>query len=131
MNQIVTTGQLDKLDALLQQLPQTVLPLVHEFCDGLYARTIFMPADTIVTSQTHKCDSIALVRYGLFKMTTDEGVQTFSTGDLMITKAGARRALHIIEDTCFVTVHANPTNEQDPEELWSLFTNPQEKGELS
>jgi len=109
------------LENLIAQMPQIILPLEHEFCDGLYSRTIFMPAGSIVVSQVHRTASFMFVRYGDFFITTDTGTLRLATGATMITKPGAKRALHMIEDTAITTVHANPDNITDHEEIWEML----------
>jgi hypothetical protein len=129
MNQLAKT-QLEavtRLDNYLQQFPQVILPLEHQFVDKQYCRTIFMPSGTIVTGQIHNEDSFLWVRYGDFEVTTDEGVQRLYTGDMVKTLAGTKRALYMYADTCLTSVFNNPDNERDIEKLWTrLFYQPKD-----
>jgi len=117
-------GLCDEIGILEQEvlkLPQLELPPTHEFCDNLYARTIILPKNSIIIGQIHAHDGFFIIRYGNCHVTTDSGVQHLFTGDMIVTKKGTKRALFMLEETMITTVHHNPTNTNDPEELWSFY----------
>lgn len=113
-----------RLEAELLKLPQVDMPVTHAFCAGLYARTMHIPAGTILTGAVHKEESFFLVRKGELIVSTDSGPQTIRQGDMSVSKIGTKRAGITLTDVEVTTFHANPTNEQEPQALWDLFTIP-------
>lgn len=86
-------------------------PLKHTFADNLYIREITMPANTVVTSKIHKTNHPFFVLRGDVSVVTEEGVVRIKAPYWGITKAGTKRALHIHEETVWITVHS--TKETD------------------
>jgi quercetin dioxygenase-like cupin family protein len=100
------------------------MPVDHDFCNGLYARTMHIPAGTVLTGAIHREESFFLVRKGELIVSTDNGPRTLGPGDMSISKIGTKRAGIALTDVEVTTFHANPTNEQEPQKLWGLFTIP-------
>jgi hypothetical protein len=119
---LVSSDKIEQLEAMLLQLPQASLPVVHEFCEGVYARTMHIAAGTCLTGAIHREDNFLVIREGDIAIWTDKGMKRFKAGDLINSKAGIKRAGYAFTDTVLTTFHANPTNETEPELLWELFT---------
>jgi len=100
----VTGKELDKM-----------CPLTHEFADGCYIRTIFMPAGTVITSKIHKVCHPYFVMTGKVRVVTEEGNVEISAPYHGITPAGTKRAIHVLEDCFWTTVHV--TNETDLDKI--------------
>jgi hypothetical protein len=113
-----------QLEAELLKLPQVDMPVDHAFCAGLYARTMHIPAGTVLTGAVHREESFFLVRKGDLIVSTDNGPKRLGPGDMSISKIGTKRAGIALTDVEVTTFHANPTNEQDPQALWDMFTIP-------
>lgn len=113
-----------RLEAELLKLPQVEMPVDHAFCNGLYARTMHIPAGTVLTGAVHKEESFFLVRKGELIVSTDSGPRTLGPGDMSISKIGTKRAGIALTEVEVTTFHANPSNEQDPQVLWDMFTIP-------
>jgi len=111
-----------RLEAELLKLPQVDMPVDHDFCNGLYARTMHIPAGTILTGAVHREESFFLVRKGELIVSTDNGPLTLKAGDMSVSKIGTKRAGITLTDVEVTTFHANPTNEREPQALWDLFT---------
>ena len=54
---------------------------------------------------------------GLLASSKEEGVEEFIAPCYIISPQGAKRIVYAIEDCVIVTVHANPTNTEDLDEL--------------
>jgi hypothetical protein len=123
MNEVVEISAIDRVEAELGQLPSVDLPLEHFFPPGLYVRKIFMPANTFVVSLKHKTTHPFFILHGkvaVLKETADGGFEAESIyvgGDMGITNNNTKRFLYNIEDTTWVTCHANPENIEDPDEF--------------
>lgn len=113
-----------RLEAEILKHPQVEMPVEHEFCKGLYARTMFIPAGTVLTGAVHADESFFLVRQGELIVTTDHGTVRMTVGSMAVTKANTKRAGVAMTDVVVTTFHANPTEERDPVKLWDLFTTP-------
>lgn len=113
-----------RLEAQLLKLPQVDMPVEHDHCSGLYARTMHIPAGTVLTGAVHRHECFFVVRKGLLVVTTDDGVRELSAGDMFVTPAGTKRAGLAMADCVVTTFHANPTGETDPQALWDIFVVP-------
>ena len=113
-----------RLEGAILELPQVKMPVQHEFCAGLYARTMHIPAGTILTGAVHREESFFLVRKGDLIVSTDTGPKRLGAGDMSISRINTKRAGIALTDVEVTTFHANPSNEQDPQALWDMFTIP-------
>lgn len=113
-----------RLEGALLELPQVDMPVQHSFCAGLYARTMHIPAGTILTGAVHREESFFLVRKGDLIVSTDTGPKRLGAGDMSISRVNTKRAGIALTDVEVTTFHANPANEQDPQALWDMFTIP-------
>ncbi len=112
------------LEAHLLRLPQVPMPVTHDFCKGLYARTMHIPAGTVLTGAVHRDESFFVVRRGILIVTTDAGPVRVEPGFMSVTRPGTKRAGIAVTDVEVTTFHANPTNETDPETLWETYVQP-------
>jgi hypothetical protein len=89
----------------------------------MYVREIFMPAGSIVTSRIHKFDNPFFITKGRVTVVSEnEGLVTYTAPYSGITLPQTRRVLLIHEDTIWVTVHLNPENKTNHEELYNDLT---------
>jgi hypothetical protein len=120
-NILGTKEKMNVVEAYCASQPQVHLPLEHRFTSGMYIRTIFMPAGTVVTSRTHKTDHPFVVQSGVVDVYDESGrCERFSSGHLGTTKAGTRRILMVHADCTWTTFHA--TDKTDPEEIGEEIT---------
>lgn len=111
------------LEAALLRLPQADVQTEHSFCNGLYARTIHIPAGTLITGAVHQHESFWVMRDGTLALTLDDGEAVVAySGDMGKSPAGVKRAGLALTDVVFTTFHANPDNEIDPVRLWNMYT---------
>lgn len=92
-------------------------PLKHSFSDGIYVREISIPAGMYIVGKLHKHSHPNFLLSGTVDVVTEFGKETLTGPLSIISKAGTKRALHAITPLVWITVHANPTNTQDLEEL--------------
>jgi hypothetical protein len=100
---------IDALEVAMLSSPDFIpidLPLEHRFTPGLYIRTIFMPAGTLLTSKIHKTEHPFCVTKGVVDVFDDDnGPVRITAPHMGVTKPGTRRVLRIIEDTVWTTYH--------------------------
>lgn len=91
------------LERTLADLPQVDLQTLHLVHGGMYARTIFIPAGTVLTGALTKQDNVCVV-FGDITVTTDEGTQRLTGFHVLPAKAGAKRAGVAHSDTWWTTL---------------------------
>lgn len=127
-----TEEQLKELDALIIRNGGVECPLFHKFCNNQYIREIFVPVNTLFTTFTHKTEHPFFASIGEFLMWENgKGwvhVQAPCTG---ITDIGSKRIVFTLTDVVFTTIHYNPTNTQDTEELHDMLFEKYENEKLS
>lgn len=116
-----------RLETEILAQPQVHMPIANEHCDGLLARSMFIPAGTIATGAVHRSEGFFLVRYGSLIIDTPDGPAVLPVGHMAITRVGCKRAVIALTDVVVTTFHPNPTNETDPDAIWDLFTIPAEQ----
>ena len=95
--------KVDRLEKLILQVPQIDLKTTHKLSGGVYARTIIVPAGTILTGAAHKKDHINIMQ-GDITVSTDDGMKRLTGQHVMTTKAGNKRVGLAHADTIWTTV---------------------------
>ena len=91
------------LESVLLQLPQIDLQTSHLFGGGMCARTILIPAGTVLTGALTECDNLCIV-CGDITVTTDEGPQRLTGYHVIAAKRGAKRCGVAHADTWWTTI---------------------------
>lgn len=106
----VVREKITELEKAIQAVPldqQVSFENLHNFCPGLYARTVFMPAGTVLTSKIHKTQHFFVVSKGSCTVSNSHGErELISAPYLGVTMPGTKRALLIHEDCIWTTFHA-------------------------
>jgi len=92
-----------QMEDMLLQLPQIDLQTQHVLSAGLYARTIFIPAGTVLTGALTNIDNLC-VAFGDITVTTDDGPKRLTGFNVIPAVAGAKRAGVAHADTWWVTI---------------------------
>jgi len=127
-NQVWSQEKIFELEHQIQNaIDQGVFPAMHNavehgHCNGVYARSLFIPAGGLLTGAIHKDESFFLVRTGVIIITTDTGTAEVGPGFMSVTRPGTKRAGLALTDCLVTTFHANPENERDPDKIWDNFT---------
>lgn len=105
------SDQTDQLEVAMLNHEPVYCPLHHQFTNGMYSRTIYMPKGTLITSLVHRTEHQFIVSHGsaLVKVNENEWDRIFAPF-VGVTKPGTRRILHIEEDCVWTTLH--PTDIQ-------------------
>ena len=97
--------------------PEHLWKYKHSFADGLYLREMQMKKGQLGFSAIHKHSYGFFLLSGLLASSRESGVEEFVAPCYIISPQGAKRIVYAIEDCVIVTVHANPTNTKDLDEL--------------
>jgi hypothetical protein len=110
--------QLYELQEAIGDLPAVDCPLQHVFAPGVYMRTIFIPAGTLIAGKIHKHQHGNVLSMGEVLVITEEGGLEHLRGPMtMVSSAGTKRAVRALTDVVWTTIHLNPTNETDLEKI--------------
>lgn len=109
------------LEATMLAMPQVDIPIQHYFAPGLYMREMTMPANAIITGKIHKTEHYCILTKGDVTLVTEDGRKRIKAPHVIHSLPGAKRAIHAHEESVWVNVHHNPTNEQDAEKIEDIF----------
>lgn len=90
--------------------------LRHLYPKGLYVREIFMPAGTLLVTRIHLEQHPFFISKGIVSV-WDKTWATLFAAHTDITQPGTRRILYVHEDCIWSTVHLNPDELRDPDEI--------------
>ena len=117
---VPTREQIQTLEGMLLQVEAqggcVVIDTWHHFADGLVARTILIPAGTMLTGASHKTEHLNIA-HGDITVWTEAGMRRLTGYHVLPSLPGAKRVGYAHADTWWTTVHLNPTNERDVEAL--------------
>lgn len=120
---LATCSEVDKIEyAMCQSEEKIEMPLTHVFTPGLYTRTIFMPAGSLVMSMTHNTRHPFIISTGEVDVISPEGAVTHVAPYMGITQPGTKRFLHVKQDTTWTTFHVNPDNLTDPDQIVEIIS---------
>tara|TARA_Y100001938_G_C7994184_1_gene381140 strand:- start:65 stop:562 length:498 start_codon:yes stop_codon:yes gene_type:complete len=97
--------------------PEGMWDYKHSFADGIYIREMRMKKGQLGFSAIHKHSYGFFLLSGLLAGTREDGVDEFVAPCYIVSPKGAKRIVYAMEDCVITTVHANPTNTQDLNEL--------------
>ena len=97
--------------------PEHLWDYKHTFTDGVYIREMKMKKDQLVFSAIHKHKYALFLLTGSCWVSTESGIEEYISPCYVVSPMGVKRVLYAIEDCTIVTIHANPTNTEDLDEL--------------
>ncbi len=106
-------------EKLMKEMPQRELKVEHDFALGVYARILYIPADTILVGKLHKYPQINLLRQGCLSVLVGETIKRLKAPFVVASPAGTKRIAHVHTDTIWVTVHG--TNLRNVDEIEDYF----------
>lgn len=121
----------DKIAYLAYKLSSTSgvkpedMPVKHLFVPGRYIREFTLPADFLFIGRVHRQGHIILLCEGKAKLFLDQNVFTVHQGpDAVMSAAGYQTVAHTLTEVRVRTIHPNPENLQDVQELEERFFGP-------
>lgn len=100
---------------IIKALPQVKLEVHHHFAPGVYAREMFIPAETVLTGKIHLTEHLCILSAGEMEIADENGVQHVRAPATFVSKPGAKRLGVVLADSVFITVHG--TYETDVQTL--------------
>jgi hypothetical protein len=96
---------------------QVSIKTTHHFAPGVYMREIFIPKGTVLTGKIHKTEHMNILSQGELSVWTEDGMKRLKASTVVKSQPGIKRVGFAHEDTVWITVHHNPTEERDPDKL--------------
>lgn len=96
-------AHVERLERLALASPQVAIHTEHVISGGMYARTITIPADTVLTGAAHKTDHLC-VCMGDIEVLTDDGPKRMTGLHVLATRAGVKRAGYTHGPTRWTTI---------------------------
>ena len=118
VQQTVNAGVRKKLyqlqESVGRELEPVDCPLQHVFAPGAYARTIFIPAGTVVVGKIHRHAHLNILSQGtVCVMTETEGDRQLTGPLTMVSPPGTKRAVYAVTDVVWTTVHLVQSTDLD------------------
>src|SRR6185437_2392585 len=105
------------LEEVMKSMPEYVpgedFETTHHFEPGIYMRECLIPKGFIVTGKIHKTGHLNILSKGKITVWTEDGMKTLEAPAVINSKPGIKRVGLAHEDTIWMTVHSNPTDERD------------------
>src|SRR6478735_1025784 len=112
----------DVIESRLIEAPQMEIKYQHLFAEGVYIRVAYVKAGMIGMGHEHRQETINTLLKGKIRLLNDDQSMLELQAPAFFTSApGVRKVAHFIEDTIFLNVLPNPTNETDIGKLEDLF----------
>lgn len=115
---------LTRLENELMDHEQLPIPTKHYFANGVYVREVLMKKGMFVIGQVHTLEHVVIVSQGDAYVLTDSGSERITAPCTFISSPGVKRALLILEDMIFTTIHPNPENMMDLDQIEEHFAAP-------
>ena len=112
-NEVAQKGKIVALEESMRAMPQIEEELHHHFCHGVYAREMRVPKGTVLVGKKHKRDCINFILAGEVEVVSAEGKQRIKAPEVFNSPAGTKRAMVVIEDLTWITVHASEQTDLD------------------
>jgi len=113
----------EKVDALVNSMldmPPVDCPAKNYFTEGIFAREITIPKDTVLVGMVHKTTHLCTMSRGHLLIDTGSGTYEVKAPCTFESKAFSQKAATALEETIFTTYHA--TTETDIDKLVELLT---------
>lgn len=103
MSELVSSAAVERLEGEILKAPQADVKTRNVIIGRLIARTITIPAGTVLTGARHKRDHINIVQ-GDITVSTDHGMKRLTGQHTLPTKAGCKRVGFAHADTEWTTI---------------------------
>ena len=127
-NNIEKQNPLDVLLKSMSELPQVDIPVTHTFSKGIYCRSMFVPAGSILRGEIHKFDHLNIISMGSARIVFDNGEVRDVSSPWIGNVGPGCCAAHFITDSVWSTIHA--TEETDISKIKEEFIAPNRESYL-
>ena len=100
-----------RIEKVLLNGVQVDCPVKHYQVDGVYVRSMFIPAGTLLTGKIHNFENIAILAQGTIRISNGTESYVISAPHVMVDKPGVKRIGYAETDVTFITVHKTVNTE--------------------
>ena len=108
-----TMPEILRIEKEIEKMPQVTLPVEHYQVDGVYVRSLFLPAGTLLTGKIHNFENIAILAQGTIRVSNGTDAYVLTAPHIMVDKPGVKRIGYAETDVTFITVHKTANTEID------------------
>ena len=102
-----------RIEQEIGAMPQVTLPVEHYQIDGVYVRSLFLPAGTLLTGKIHNFENIAILAQGTIRVSNGTDAYVLTAPRIIVDKPGVKRIGYAETDVTFITVHKTTNTEID------------------
>ena len=102
-----------RIEKEMREFPSLTLPVEHYQIDGVYVRSLFLPAGTLLTGKIHNFENIAILAQGTIRVSNGTDAYVLTAPHIMVDKPGVKRIGYAETDVTFITVHKTANTEID------------------
>ncbi len=110
-------ARVDRLHALVDQVPQVECPIRWFYAPGLVAREITIPAGTVLIGAVHKTQNLAVLSKGRMVLATAHGPVEISAPHTLTVMPGDKNSATALEECVWTNFFPNPDNETNTDLL--------------
>lgn len=100
-----------RIEQEILNLPQLEPQIAHYQIPGVYVRSMFIPAGTILTGKIHNKSNIAILAQGTIRIANEKEVTIISAPKIFVDEPGTKRLGFAETDVTFITVHRTDNTE--------------------
>lgn len=109
-------AQIYAMQASMGDMQEVDCPLQHQFVEGAYMRTIFIPAGTLIVGKIHRHAHFNILSKGKVAVLTESmGLEHLEGPVSMVSPPATKRVVLAITDVTWTTIHL--THETDLEKI--------------
>lgn len=102
-----------RAEAMMLAMPQLELAVKHYFSEGVYARELEIPKDTVLTGKIHKYTQLNILLRGELSVLVDGEIKRVKAGFVVVSPPGTKRIAYAHEDSAWLTVHGTYETDVD------------------
>jgi len=106
-----TMPEILQIEQEILKQPQVECPVTHYNIEGVYVRSMFIPAGTILTGKIHNKENIVILSQGTIRVTNGTDAAILTAPHIMVDKPGVKRLGYAETDVTFITVHRTDNTE--------------------
>jgi len=108
-----TMPEILRIEKEMREFPNLTLPVEHYQIDGVYVRSLFLPAGTLLTGKIHNFENIAILAQGTIRLSNGTDAYVLTAPHIMVDNPGVKRIGYAETDVTFITVHKTANTEID------------------
>lgn len=115
---VPSRADIDRLQAVMSQMPQVALETEHYFADGVYVREMRCPAGATIVGKVHKRPHFFILAGGEMTVTGDGGpARLIKAPAVIVSGPGVKRVGHAHTECVCLNVHRTDQTDLDAIEL--------------